>query len=65
MFWSDAMESLTLELPIEQSAGLSREAEKRGVSVGELLRAVTADFLAKSESFEVASEYLLKKNAEL
>lgn len=59
------MSTLTFQVPEEQAARLSEVARGMGVEVEELLRRITDDFLARSESFESAAQYVLRKNAEL
>ncbi len=59
------MSTLTFEMPTEQAEALTREAERRGVRVDELLRELTESFLSRGEAFDAAARYVLDKNAEL
>lgn len=59
------MSTITFEMPTEQADALTREADRRGVRVDDLLRELASDFLARTEAFEAAAKYVLAKNAEL
>ena len=59
------MSTLTFELPEEKAARLEAAARRDGLSLDDLLRKLTDEFLDRRERFEVASEYVLQKNAEL
>jgi hypothetical protein len=59
------MSTLTFEVPTEQAEALSREADRRGVRVEDLLRELTDHFLSRAEAFDAAARYVLDKNAEL
>jgi antitoxin FitA len=59
------MSTLTFEVPDEQAERLEAAARKDGLPLEELLRKLTVDYLDRKEKFEVASEYVLQKNAEL
>ena len=59
------MSTLTFEVPTEQAEALSREAERRGVRVEDLLREMAEHFLTRGEAFDAAAKYVLAKNAEL
>lgn len=59
------MSTITFEMPTEQADALSREADRRGVQVDDLLREMASVFLARTEAFEAAAKYVLNKNAEL
>ncbi len=59
------MSTLTFEVPDEQAERLEAVARKSGLSLDELLRRLTNEYLDRNESFEVIKQYLLKKNAEL
>lgn len=59
------MSTVTLSLPEDKAAQLTRAAEQLGVTVEELLQRITDDFLSRQVEFAAASEYVLQKNAEL
>lgn len=59
------MNTLTFEVPEEQAVRLEAAARLEGLQLEELLRKLTTEFLDRREKFEVASEYVLQKNAEL
>lgn len=59
------MSTITFEVPNAQAEALTREADRRGVPVGELLRQMTDQFLTREAAFQSAAEYVLAKNAEL
>lgn len=58
--------NVAFELPPEQAEKLQREAERLGISPGDLARAALADLLAaREEDFRAAADLVLRKNAEL
>jgi hypothetical protein len=59
------MSTVTFQVEDDQAAQLADAARNQGVSVEELLRRITEDFLARKEGFESAAKYVLGKNAEL
>ncbi len=59
------MSTLTFEMPTEQAEALALRAERRGLSVADLLREMAEHFLARDEAFETAAKHVLAKNAEL
>ena len=59
------MSSFTVQLPDSKADLLVREADRLGVRVEDLLAQLADDFLTRKESVEVASRYVLAKNAEL
>jgi hypothetical protein len=59
------MSTITLHLPAEKADRLTREAERMGVQVEQLLERMADEYLAREEAFADASNYVLKKNAEL
>lgn len=59
------MDSLTFTVAKEKAEQLAIAASKLGISVEELLRRITENFLAHQEEFQSAAEYVLQKNAEL
>jgi antitoxin FitA len=60
------MSSITVNLSDEHLLRLKELAARLGVSLEELARVSITELLAQSdEKFESASEYVLKKNAEL
>jgi hypothetical protein len=59
------MSTFTVQLPDSKADLLAQEADRRGVRVEDLLAQLADDFLARKESVEAASRYVLAKNAEL
>jgi hypothetical protein len=59
------MPSLTFTVPDETADGLSAAARERGVRVEDLLQTIALDFLARSDEFQSAADYVFRKNAEL
>jgi hypothetical protein len=58
--------NVAFELPAAQAEKLRQEAERLGISPSDLARAALADLLASSdEEFRIATERVLRKNAEL
>ena len=60
------MASITINIPDAQLQKLQQLAQKSGISIEDLLRASLEDWLSYPKSeFVQASNYVLKKNAEL
>jgi predicted transcriptional regulator len=59
------MNSLTIDLPSDQFQRLHLLADKQGLSPEEFARQLAAERLTRDESIDAATQYLLKKNAEL
>lgn len=59
------MSTLSFAIPDDKAEQLTAAARERGVALEDLLRQITDDFLARKEEFKSASEYVLRKNAEL
>jgi antitoxin FitA len=59
------MSTLTFTVPEEKAEQLTNAASELGVSVEDLLRRITENFLAHQEEFQTAAEYVLQKNIEL
>ena len=59
------MSTMIFELPEEQAVKLEAAARRDGLPLEELLRKLTDEYLDRMTKFEVASEYVLKKNAAL
>ena len=59
------MSTITFEVPNAQAEALTREADRRGVPVGELLRQMTDQFLTREGAFATAMTATFDENAEL
>jgi antitoxin FitA len=59
------MSTLTFAVTEEKAEQLTTAASKLGVSVEDLLRRTTENFLVHQEEFQTAAEYVLQKNSEL
>lgn len=59
------MSTITLHLPTDKADRLTREAERIGVQVEQLLERMADEYLAREGAFTDAANYVLKKNAEL
>lgn len=59
------MSTLTIDLPKEQVERLNQVAERRGVSLQDLLRQLAEDCVTRDDAIETATNFVLKKNAEL
>ena len=59
------MSTLTFTVTEEKAEQLANAASELGVSVEDLLRQITENFLTSQEDFQTAAEYVLKKNSEL
>jgi hypothetical protein len=59
------MSTLTFTVSEETAEQLIVSAREMGVPVEALLQKIADDFLARKEEFQSASEYVLRKNAEL
>ncbi|HWF87117.1 MAG TPA: hypothetical protein VG222_19805 [Vicinamibacterales bacterium] len=58
--------NVAFELPAAQAEKLRQEAERLGISPSDLARAALTDLLAnRDEDFRIATERVLRKNAEL
>ena len=65
LYISFVMKVLELHVPEEVATRIETAAQKRGVSVEELLRVSFEEKLAREAAFEVAAATVLTKNAEL
>lgn len=58
--------NVAFELPAAQAERLRQEADRLGITPGELARAAVADLLThRDEEFHAAAERVLRKNEEL
>jgi predicted DNA-binding protein len=55
------MSTLTFTVTEEKAEQLANAASELGVSVEDLLRQITENFLTSQEDFQTAAEYVLKK----
>jgi Ribbon-helix-helix protein, copG family len=59
------MRTLQIDVPDDVAQKIEAAASERGVSVGELVRASIEEKLSRESSVDVATSYVLAKNAEL
>ena len=59
------MSTLTFEVPEAQAQRLEAAARRDGLPLDALLRKLTDDYLDRDQKLELASRYVLQKNAEL
>ena len=59
------MHTLTIEVPEEKAERLEVAARREGLPLDDLLHKLMDEYLDRREKFELACEYVLKKNAAL
>lgn len=59
------MKTLEIHMPDDVASKIERAAEKKGLSLEELVRVSVEEKLARDEQFEAAARHVLGKNIEL